>query len=446
LLGLPGAAQDFFGCCPEHFLVDAEGAFAAVVMVVDRADDEEDDAGRDAAVVRLAEHSRAAVLDAADVLYPHLLHVPAAWEPDRGTANRFPDSVAALAWLDAESANLVAMAGRLNALGHHRVAWDVAHLTNGYFMLRVDTVTWQSMAEAASVAAYAGCGPAEQAMAELQLGMLLVASGRTERAAEHSARAAELARAAGWIECHAVALNNLARCHWLAGRIDDTIDQLAMALVSHRDSRRRAGEAVTLANLGAAYVERSRGQTDDADRRSGLEHAKLLLDQALTVHRSIGDRRNEAETLRVLAEVYRDLDEQRPALSLAVAALGTARETADTRTEIGALSTLATVQVRLGNTDAGLDYHNRALRLADEKDQQHMRAQALLDQADSFVRLGQPEAAFFAAQDALVIAQRTGSRLFESCGRRLLAMIPPIGKKVLSQDSRAVLQHGWSGR
>lgn len=399
------------------------------------ADAEEDPADRDAALTRLADHYGAAVADAAELLYPHLLRVPGTIRPER--PNRFGANAAALAWLDAEVANIVALVGQLNARGRHAAAWDVAHRSNGYFLLRMDNVAWQSIVDAALAAAAAWGGQAEQAMAELQAGMLAAAPGRSALSARHSGRAADLARAAGWTECEAVALNNLARCHWVAGRVGDTIDQLAEALVLHREAGRQAGEAVTLANLGAAYVERSRDE-DDVDRRASLAHAKTLLHQALTLHRGIGDRRNEAETLRVLAEVHRDLDDLAPALALGVAALGMAQETADIRTEIGALSTLATVQVRQGNASDGLRYHERALALARDKDQQPMQAQVLLDRADSYLRLGQPEAAFFAVQDALVIGRLLGSGLFDLRGRRLLALIPPTGDTVSPPDLPAV--------
>jgi len=396
------------------------------------ADTEETPAARDAALSRLADHYRTGVANAADVVYPHLLHVPRT--VPRSAAPGFPDKAAALAWLAAESANLVALVHHLNARAEHAAAWDIAHYSNGYFLLRMGTTVWQPMAHAAWAAAAAWGGPYERAMAELQLGMLVSTPG----AAEHTARAVELARAAGWVECEAVALNNLARGHWIAGRVDDTIDQLAEALVSHRKAGRLAGEAVTLANLGAAYAERGRDESDTGS----LTRARGLLDQALTLHRAIGDHYNEAETLRLLAEVHRDLDEPAPALTLAVTALGLAEQAGDTRTTINALSTIGTVQTRLGNGTAGLAYHERALNLARTQDQRHTHAQALLDQADSYVVLGRSEAAFFAAQDALLIGQQTGLRLFERRAQTMLDRVQQlvIGNAHSGQVARRTLR------
>jgi tetratricopeptide (TPR) repeat protein len=385
------------------------------------ADTEETPTARDTALRRLADHYRSGVANAADVVYPHLLHVPRAVE--RLPTPGFPDRATALAWLAAESANLVALVRLLNTRGEHAAAWDIAHLSNGYFLLSMDTPVWLPMARAAWAAAAAWGGPHERAMAELQLGMLV----STTESVEHTARAVELARAAGWVECEAVALNNLARRHWMAGHVGDTIDQLAEALVLHRKSGRQAGEAVTLANLGAAYAERGRHEAD----APSLVRARGLLDQALAVHRAIGDRRNEAETLRLLAEVHRDLDDPAPALTLAVTALGLAEQAGDTRTTINALSTIGTVQTRLGNRTAGLAYHERALTLARVHDVRHTLAQALLDQADSCVVLGRSEAAFFAAQDALLIGQQTGFWLFE---RRAQAVLDRVQQLVIGSS------------
>ncbi|MFC0435972.1 BTAD domain-containing putative transcriptional regulator [Kutzneria buriramensis] len=380
---------------------------------------EEDVADRDAALLRLAEHYRLRVTDVSDALYPFLLRTPGIRPGGEG----FADAAAAFAWMDAEAANVLALVNRLNTVGRHGIAWEIAHLSGGYFAMRMDALGWRSIAEAGGVAAHAGGGAMERAMAELQLGMLSSLPGRAQRSAEHSARAAQLAGEAGWIQCQAVALNNLAGFHWMAGRVDDTIDQLAEALVLHRKARRRAGEAVTLANLGAAHAERARTVGDPA----GLRRAKALLDEALTVHRDIGDRRNEAETLRLLAEVHRDLGDLPLARTLAVAALTLARETGDSRTEIGSLSSLGTIEVRVGYTVAGLGHHDQALRLAIAKNEQNLHAQALLDQTDSHIQLGRAESAFFTAHDAIAIGHRTGTWLFAQRARRLLALIPPTG-------------------
>ena len=49
-----------------------------------------------------------------------------------------------------------------------------------------------------------------------------------------------------------------------------------------------------------------------------------------------------------------------------------------------------------------------------------MYAQSLFDQTESYRWLGQSEAALLAAQDALVIGQQIGSRLFVLRAQRLL--------------------------
>ena len=64
-------------------------------------------------------------------------------------------------------------------------------------------------------------------------------------------------------------------------------------------SGRKAGEAVTLANLAAAHLELARSEEDSAGQAAAAEHrhqALSLLGQALEMHRDLGDQRNEAET------------------------------------------------------------------------------------------------------------------------------------------------------
>jgi DNA-binding SARP family transcriptional activator len=388
---------------------------------------EETTADRVAALDRLARATLAALRRAAALLYPHLLHLPDEEDAEpAGSSPTLADSQAALAWLDAEQANVVALIVRLGETGRHALAWRLADRLTGYLHLRMKTVDGLTAARAARHAAIAVGDPAAMANAELQLGMLDDALSRHEEAARHFAAAARIARQAGWTACEATALNNLARAHWTAGRASQTIEYLNAALDLHRRSGRMAGEAVTLANLATARLELARSAEADGDHASARldrHEAVRQLGTALEMHETLGDRRNEADTRRVLAEAHRDLGQIGPAADYVRQALQLAQEAADLRFEAASRNTLATIQARLGERDSCLAGHRRAQDLARQAGDSRQQADILVDLAGSLILLGRPREALLAVQDATAIAGKIGSPLIRRRCEYLLAAL-----------------------
>jgi tetratricopeptide (TPR) repeat protein len=396
------------------------------------ADAEEDDTSRAAALRALARHYYADLVTASQLLYPHLLHLP---EPENtcaaaddgagdGARVRFPDGPAAMSWIDAERANLVALIGRLGQQGHHSEVWRLADRLNGYFVLQKNSVDWQNVAEAAHASALADGDLTAQAGAELHLGMADDALGRIDSAATHYTCSAELSRQAGWTACQAVAINNLARHSWLSARVDETIARLTSALVLHRESGRKAGEAVTLANLATAHQERAR-ELEDASEPSEHDRAEArrLFAEALNLHREIGDRRNEGDTLRLLAEVNRDSGDHLRALRQTEQALRIVRGDGDRRFEVYALSTLATIRAIHGENESALNGHAEAVRLARELGDPRVQTQILLDLAQTHARLGRPDDALVPLREAVALARQIGSWLLERQARRIERLV-----------------------
>lgn len=154
-------------------------------------------------------------------------------------------------------------------------------------------------------------------------------------------------------------------------------------------------------------------------------------------------RRNEAETLGVLAEVHRDLGALPLARTLAQRGVRAAEDSQDARARIRTISALATISVHLGQLNAGLAEHERAVRLAQEKQDRHLLAAALLDQADSRVRAGQTDVAFLDVCDALAVARQVGSWLVERRARRVLRLMPTDDEiDLLPRLADALRQHG----
>jgi DNA-binding SARP family transcriptional activator/tetratricopeptide (TPR) repeat protein/DNA-binding XRE family transcriptional regulator len=371
------------------------------------AESEESAAGRDAAIGRLAADVMITVQAAAAQAYPHRLHLPDPDEAGPPSRHVFADGAAALAWLDAEHANLVALVVVLADRGRADTAVRLADRLAGYFYLRLNTVEWLAAISAARRAA--GDVPIAVASAELQFGMLRLIQSQYHAAARHFTESLRQARRAGWLPAEAVTLNNLAIARWSLGQTAETITLFTQALEIHRRSGRTAGEAVTLANIAAAHLEFARSAEAGGDRPGADQHrdeALRLLTRARDMHQALGDQLNQAETCRRLAEAYRDLGDQESASGHARQAIGLARAAADHRFETLARSTLATILVRLGDTEGGLAEHMQAREGAAEHGDLVAQAHLLADFAESLARLGRRPDALLTAQDAHAAADR----------------------------------------
>jgi DNA-binding SARP family transcriptional activator/DNA-binding XRE family transcriptional regulator len=385
-------------------------------------------AGR-AALARLGEHHLRHTAAAAGLLYPHLLHLPdtgvLAGEPPPG--GPFDAPAAALEWLDAERANAVALVAELAARAPV-TALLLADTLQGYFRLRGNTGDWAAVSRAGLAAARAAGDTRAEAAAELGLGCMHDTAGRFESARPHYRSAHDLAELAGWTDCMAVALNNLSRIEWVAGRPAQTVAYLTRALALHERAGRAAGAAVTLANLGAAHLELGRwAGRDGTEGAADTARARDYLLRALAVHREIGDRRNEADTLRVLAAA--ELDAGRPVAALGYAqdALALATAAADRRFEALALSMVATAHAGLRRAADAREHHDRALALARDAGDRATETIALLDRAQALGYLGEPGQLRELARAALAIARELSANSLE---RRALALLagcrPPV--------------------
>jgi tetratricopeptide (TPR) repeat protein len=197
---------------------------------------------------------------------------------------------------------------------------------------------------------------------------------------------------------------------------------------------------VTLANLGAAHLESARAAGADGGRgtdggggvdaggygggdREHLNAAMDLLNQALVIHREIGDERNEADTVRLLAVVNRELGDDARALELAGRALRKASVSGDLLHESSAHSTLATLLARGGDVQRALAEHERALQLAHTANAARETAEALIDLAETHMRFGQLDDAALAAADAQVVAARANSVVLARRARRVRSRV-----------------------
>ncbi|GIJ54765.1 BTAD domain-containing putative transcriptional regulator [Virgisporangium aurantiacum] len=379
---------------------------------------------RTRALAGLVAHYLTGARSVCHLVYRNLLHLPAGAD-DRspaapGAPTDFETPERALDWLDAERANVVEMIRHRAASGSPD-AWLLADPVFGYFRVRARHLDWQAVAEVALRAARVGGNTHAQAQAELNLGCVSEALGRYDAAARHYRDAHDLAGAAGWPDCQGVALNNLGSVHWARGDVPGTVEQLNRALVLHERAGRRAGIAVTLANLAVAQLELAR---DPAGGPQPAALARAHLRRARAMHQDIGDRRNESDTVRVLALVELAAGQPGAALPLAEHAVALAREIGDRRFEALSVSALGLVRAHLGDR-AALELAIRAESLARELDEDRLTASVLTDHAGALQRLGETEGARSTARQALETARRAGVQIV---ARRAVAILSTIDR------------------
>jgi DNA-binding SARP family transcriptional activator/tetratricopeptide (TPR) repeat protein len=387
---------------------------------------------------------------AARLLYPDRVRLPLPDTPAGLPVAEFDEPGGALAWLDAERANLVAAVQQAAEHGPRPSAWLLADALGGYFWHHRRMGEWIAVAYAGMDAAAAVGDPAAQAAAHHNLGMARWCLGDHARAAEHFNSALALARQAGWVDGEAASLGDLAFVSSELGRLEQAADHLSCALALHRQTGYKAGQAMALGNLGHVYLQMGRPEqaTDQLTKavelhrelgsRNGealaldnlgevcrdlgrLDDAQTHLSEALAVHREIGNRYDEAYDLNVLATVQRDAGRSIAAMELAQAALTVAREIGEPRVQADALNTLGSVHLRLGRPGHAVAHHQRALDLASQASAGRHETEALLGLAAACRQQRQHAQGVQHARQALILARQAGYRVLEGQAHTVLA-------------------------
>ncbi|MEU0532339.1 ATP-binding protein [Amycolatopsis tolypomycina] len=281
---------------------------------------------REAALVRVGDFHLHTAHAAARLLYPHRALVRPEPPAPGVRPHLLPDTAAAVAWLDAEHATLLATQRAAVTLGHHHTVWHLAwnlttfHQRRGH---RHDAVTtWQAALEAADHLpdpathsrthrllglACARLGLHEQATTHLEQALDLAVRhhnptdqahthqalalaweqrGDDRQALEHAHHALDRYRSLDQPVAEAVALNTVG---WFAarlGRFDTAREHCQAALTLHRHHHNPGGEAAALDSLG--YIAHHTG-----DHHQALDHYH----HTLTLRRTLGNAYQVAETL-----------------------------------------------------------------------------------------------------------------------------------------------------
>lgn len=382
-----------------------------------------------------------AVDAAAQRLYPQMLRLRDATVDGAG----FGDDAQALAWLDAERANLVAAVVYAAEHGPHPAAWRLADALRGYLYLGVHTVDWRAVAGAGHTAAEASGDLDARVSAELNLAALALVQNRYEAAIVHNSRALEAARKAGWEAGESTALCNLGATYWAQGDARNAASHHAAALAIDRRIDRVAGQAANLGNLGPTYA--ALGQLELAaehrtaaialSRRIGsqrlegvnlaglaeIHHAQGRFEDAITaatealeIFHAANQRQNEPYPMCTLAAVHRDSGRYDQAMEYARDALKLAQEGEDLFREAAAYITIGSVHTALGQSHQAVESYSRALDLAGDIGDRYLQTEAMIG-------LAKVLRAKDRAQRALEIARERGYRMLEGDALEALAGI-----------------------
>ncbi len=422
------------------------------VYAADRAAAEDSDGDRQAALTRLYGHYLTGVHAAINVLYPELLRLDAPAGPPGSAPPAFADDDAALAWLDAERPNLVAVITHTERHGPPETAWRLADALRGYLSFRMDIVDWLTVARAAQATATADDHPQARAAAELNLATFYWFQGRYRQAIDHQQRFLDLARRAGWTDGESAALVNLGSLHGMLGELEQATAYLAEGVALARRTGDIGGQAVGLTSISVVDYQRGRlhqaadhcgealdlyDRLDSANGRAymlalrgNIHHLQGCLRQAedgiteaVALFRQGGDRYREPGTLAELARVHTDAGRLDQALDLARQGMALARDTSNRGDEADALIAAGTAYHRLGDHSQAVDHYRQALRLARDTGYRYLETEALLGLADTLTALGEPHPALIPARHGLALARTAGFRLFEGRAHTVLAAV-----------------------
>jgi tetratricopeptide (TPR) repeat protein len=335
-----------------------------------RAREEDRPVERREALHRLFAHYLYGAATAMDALYPAEAHRRPTLPPRTPTALSLDDPKAALRWLDAERATLVAVCLHAARSGRpeHTVrlaAILYSYLDNGGYPADAFAVH----TEAQQVARLIGDSGAE-ATALTNLGVVCWQLGRHREAVDHLERALSLFRRLGDGRGEARTLGNLGVVHSAAGRPELSAVYQQQALDRFVAVGDRVGEANTLTNLASVCACLHRPE-------AALDHGR----RALAIFQDLRHAGGEATALNNLGDAYVMLGRFADAVAHYERAIACFSRLGERYGETCALNGLGHALTGQGHLDAAVARHTAALALAKEidKPEEQTRARAALE-------------------------------------------------------------------
>jgi len=313
---------------------------------------------------------------------------------------RFADAAEALAWLEAERANLLAAVSQAAADALSAapalppgLTGQLAAALYAFFEMRS---YWHDQAHvnqsALHVARHAE-DLASQAIALNDLGMALDRLGRYEEGSACLLESMAISRQRGDRRGEAASLFHLGLSQVWRGRYEEAMAGLQEALALFRETGDGLGQADALRTI--ASIHGRLGQHSEATR---------YLDESLAISRQLGDRLTEAAALTNLGIVHRHLGRLTEAVTALREGLGIFREFGH-RGQVNSLHDLGLAYGQMGRHQQALDCLREALLLVGELGDRRGQAVVLRDLGDAFRAVGRDREARDAWREGLAIGE-----------------------------------------
>lgn len=370
-------------------------------------------------------------------------------------ATGFADQHAAIAWLDAERANLAASVKAARSLGVPQFAWRIGFCMRSYYFIRMAPTEMIATGEACLAAAQAGGGGGGvggvgdvegTTSAELIIGQGYNLAQRAKPAALHIERALALATSAGLERLEVDALNALAvqvlhignarryaeygeRLTTLAkqqgrpyakhlgkqglgnlllGRLADAAAALERALVEGHPAPH--GLSITLMNLGETYTLQGRyGEAEEAFGR------------AIELLQGMGSPHLTAVGMTDLSRLLRETGRYDEAWECINGARAVLDDSQDSLGKVQMRSALAMLMLETGRAEEAVEVLLGALQFAQEFDNPHPTTEALVTLSLAHQRLGAFDKAMACAVEADEVATKFEFQLLKGKALNVIA-------------------------
>jgi len=278
----------------------------------------------------------------------------------------FTGRVAALEWLDANRANLIASGNLAAHVKRLDITLALSMELAGYLLshrLFLDAIEVHTVAVAAARTVR---DRRAEAVALTNLGGALWKARRFEEAVNAHHQATAIFRQTRDWRYEGTSINNLGLALLGLGKFDEAISAHEQACAHFRKTSDRHGEAQALNNLGIALQSVRR-----------FEEAIDALQRAVTAYQEIGDRNGKALALNNLGHTLRQVRLFDHAITVNQQAIAIFQETGDRHGEAGAVLNFGDILQETRRFREAVDAHRRAVTIFQETNDRHGEANAL---------------------------------------------------------------------
>jgi len=325
----------------------------------------------------------------------------------------FDGATAALDWLEAERANMLAVIAQAadGSAVPGELAGQLARALFGFSAARNYWHDWAWANETALDVARRTGDRAGAANAQNDLGIALERLGRYAESIACQQESLAILRELGDRRGQAVSLNNLSLAYERLGRHAESVACKEESLDIFRALGDRRGQSLTLNNLGIEYARRGRS-----------DEAVACLLESLAISRELADRLSEAGSLHSLGGVYGRLGRHEEAIAQLLRCLDICRALGDRQGEAASLNDLGVVHRAQGRHEEAIARLREGLEILRELGSRQGQADVLRDLGDALLAAGHRDQAAAAWTEGLAISEALETPQSEELRDRLASL------------------------